>query len=283
MFEKDIIISIIIPCYNHGIYIDEAIKSVEEYKFDNYEIIIINDGSTDDYTNKRLIELKSEGYNVIFQENKGLGRTRNNGIRLAKGKYILPLDADNKIKPDYILKAINILDSEPSISIVYSDRKLFGNSDESFIVGEFSIEKIVNCNYIDACAIFRKSLWEQVGGYDDKMPVQGWEDWDFWLMAIENESKFYYIPEPLFYYRVLDHSMIQQLMNSPNYNLLLRYVYIKHAFIMKEKFIDEMFKLQNEINYLNQEIVRLNQTKAYRLGKFILKPFLNIREQFVKI
>jgi len=283
MFEKDIIISIIIPCYNHGIYIDEAIKSVEEYKFDNYEIIIINDGSTDDYTNKRLIELKSEGYNVIFQENKGLGRTRNNGIRLAKGKYILPLDADNKIKPDYILKAINILDSEPSISIVYSDRKLFGNSDESFIVGEFSIEKIVNCNYIDACAIFRKSLWEQVGGYDDKMPVQGWEDWDFWLMAIENESKFYYIPEPLFYYRVLDHSMIQQLMNSPNYNLLLRYVYIKHAFIMKEKFIDEMFKLQNEINYLNQEIVRLNQTKAYRLGKFILKPFLNIRKQFVKI
>ena len=283
MFEKDIIISIIIPCYNHGIYIDEAIKSVEEYKFDNYEIIIINDGSTDDYTNKRLIELKSEGYNVIFQENKGLGRTRNNGIRLAKGKYILPLDADNKIKPDYILKAINILDSEPSISIVYSDRKLFGNSDESFIVGEFSIEKIVNCNYIDACAIFRKSLWEQVGGYDDKMPVQGWEDWDFWLMAIENESKFYYIPEPLFYYRVLDHSMIQQLMNSPNYNLLLRYVYIKHAFIMKEKFIDEMFKLQNEINYLNQEIVRLNQTKSYRLGKFILKPFLNIREQFVKI
>ena len=91
------LISIVIPCYNHGQYIDEAIISVEEYKNKDYEIIIINDGSTDNFTNIRLEELKEGGYNVIVQKNQGLGKTRNNGIKIANGKYILPLDADNKI------------------------------------------------------------------------------------------------------------------------------------------------------------------------------------------
>jgi glycosyltransferase involved in cell wall biosynthesis len=272
MDDTNVIISIIIPCYNHGIYIDEAIKSVEEYKSDNYEIIIINDGSTDEFTNMRLTELKNEGYNVIFQENQGLGKTRNNAIRLAKGKYILPLDADNLILPDYIIKSINILETNPHISIVYSDRQCFGNLVEIINVGDFSKEKIIDHNYIDACAVFRKSLWEQVGGYDEIMPIQGWEDWDFWLLAIENNAKFCYISEILFKYRVVENSMIHKL-NALNTDELHKYIYKKHSILFIEELKNKISKLENQVN-------NIRNSKAYRLGKFLLRPFTYLKNLY---
>ena len=278
MSDNNIRISIIIPCYNQGQYIDEAIKSVEEYKYNDYEIIIINDGSTDEFTNKHLLELKNKGYHVLFQENQGLSSTRNNGIRLAKGKYILPLDADNKIKAEYIIKAIEILDGNSSISIVYSDRQLFGNSNELKRVGELNVAKIVRENYIDACAIFRKTIWTEIGGYDETMLI-GLEDWDFWLSSIEKGFRFFYVPEPLFSYRVVDNSMIHQLYINPSLDTLIKSIYIKHSLLMKDEFIEEIFRQKNEINKLNLELNLVKQSKAYRIGKFILKPFSKLKNR----
>lgn len=273
MNNNDILISIVIPCYNHGLYIDEAIQSVEAYKGNNYELIIINDGSTDDYTNKRLTELKEKGYNIIFQKNQGLGKTRNNAIKLAKGKYILPLDADNKITPDYIIKAIEILEKDSEISIVYSDRQLFGNSDEIIKVGDFNLEKILDCNYIDACAIFRKSVWVEIDGYDENMPAQGLEDWDFWLSSIEKGYRFYYIPEPLFWYRLLDNSMLISLNRNSIFNVLIKYITKKHIHLYGFKLTEDVFELKERLIRLNDEVITLRNSKAYRIGKIVLRPF----------
>jgi glycosyltransferase involved in cell wall biosynthesis len=267
----DSIISIIIPCYNHGQYINDAINSIKESHNDNYDIIIINDGSTDNYTNNKLEELKSDGYNVVSQNNQGLGKSRNNGIKISKGKYILPLDADNKIKPDFITKAIDILETNPSVSIVYSDRQLFGNSNNLIKVGEFDLSHILAGNYIDACAIYRRAVWESIGGYDEKMPVQGWEDWDFWLSAIERKIQFCYIPEPLFLYRVVDNSMIQELEGNPNKNALIEYIYKKHISL----FIKQYNIINNELsfriarsNYDNKHLLRAS---FKYLGKFLIQ------------
>jgi len=94
-------ISIIIPCYNHGQYVREAISSVEKCTDKNlYEMIIVNDGSTDSFTLEEMGRLANDGYYVINQVNQGLGRTRNNGIKAAKGEYILPLDSDNRVRPE---------------------------------------------------------------------------------------------------------------------------------------------------------------------------------------
>jgi len=276
------IISIIIPCFNHGRFIDDAIHSVEQSTRNDYEIIIINDGSTDEYTNRHLHKLKRKGYNIILQENQGLGKTRNNGIGIAKGKYILPLDADNMITPEYITKAVGIMEADPSISIVYSDRELFGNTTGIVQVGEFDVMRIIKANYIDACAIYRKKVWETNHGYDEKMPAQGWEDWDFWLTAIENGFCFYYIPEPLFLYRVLDNSMIQKLVNNPKYPNLIKYFDIKHSIFIREKYILEISRLQEKAILLQKGINSLKRSKSYRLGKFILKPFSLIKRQLNK-
>jgi len=267
------LISIVIPCYNHGIYIDEAIKSVEEYKNNDYEIIIINDGSTDSFTNIRLEELKSKGYNVIFQTNQGLGKTRNNGIKIAKGKYILPLDSDNKIKPEFIIKAIDVLENNSSISIVYSDKHIFGNYNDLIKVGEFNLSFLLNENYIDACAIFRKKVWNDIGGYDETM-ILGWEDWDFWLSAIEKDFLFYYIPEPLYYYRVLENSMIRQLINNPNISSLLNYIYKKHISLLLKEYRRVNSALTNNLTLRKYE----NQHSLRTSLKFLKRWILNIKK-----
>ena len=96
-------ISIIIPCYNMGSFVDEAIQSVQQYPDDEvYEIIVVNDGSNDSITINKLKEIEDSGIRVIHQKNKGLGNARNMGVEAAQGIYILPLDADNKILPEYI-------------------------------------------------------------------------------------------------------------------------------------------------------------------------------------
>jgi glycosyltransferase involved in cell wall biosynthesis len=270
-------ISIIIPCYNQGQYIDEAIKNVEESDSGICEIIIINDGSTDEFTNKRLNELRTNGYHVIFQENQGLCKSRNNGIKLSKGEYILPLDADNIITSDLITLSIEVLDTNNEISIVYSDRQNFGESNDLIQVGEFDLPRILRGNYIDACAVYRKTIWEEIGGYDERMPAQGLEDWEFWISAAERNFKFHYIPKALFYYRFLGNSMARTMDKNPKFNSLLEYIYKKHSLIMTEKFINEIFELKEEVNQLQLELIKSRKSKPYRLGKFLLRPFYLIK------
>lgn len=197
------IISIIIPCYNDADYLLDCIQSIpHEVNNRNIEVIVVNDGSTD----HRMLELLKEleiRYKVIHQSNSGAAIAKNVGIAASRGKYILPVDADNRIIPDFIPKAIEILNnSSHQVDIVYTDAYLLGEETGVRKVGEFDLQKLLTGNYIDTCAVFRREVWEQTGGYDVALSRLAYEDWEFWLSAYENGFKFYYIPEPLYYYRV---------------------------------------------------------------------------------
>ena len=232
-------ISIIMPCYNHGQYIREAIQSVELCNDKGlYEIIILNDGSTDKYTIDVLQALANEGYHVVNQHNQGLGAARNNAIKKAVGEYILPLDSDNKISPDYIYESIKILDAQQHIAMVYSDAEYFGEKTGRNNVGEFNLQKLMIGNYIDACAVYRKSVWESLNGYDENMPVMGMEDWDLWLRMVLNGYKFYYIPQVLFYYRVLGNSMLSSI-KSNDAVVLENYMQKKHKKYLNRQHIND--------------------------------------------
>jgi glycosyltransferase involved in cell wall biosynthesis len=257
-------ISIIIPCYNHGQYIREAIDSVEKVADKSlYEIIIVNDGSKDEYTIEMMGKLAAEGYHVINQVNQGLGRTRNNGIRAAKGDYILPLDSDNRIRPEYIYESIKILDAHPEIAMVYGDAQFFGDKDKRHVVGEFNLQNMMIENQIDACAVYRKSAWEAVGGYDEKMPIMGYEDWDMWMNMIFNNYKFHYVPEILFDYRVLGNSMLRSI-SVTNKKKLFRYM-------------DEKYKSYLNMDIMNRELMKLckrNKKVALKLVFAVYFPGL---------
>ncbi|MBW4581456.1 MAG: glycosyltransferase family 2 protein [Tildeniella nuda ZEHNDER 1965/U140] len=237
MSTEPIALSVIIPCYNHGEYLLDALSSVQSCLDPVYEIIIINDGSDDLLTINLLSYLKDQGYFVLDQENQGLAHARNNGIAKASGRYILPLDADNKIRADYILKGIEILDRHPEVGVVYGKPEWFGEAERSWVIPEkFDAGKLILCNYIDACAVYRKSLWEDCGGYDASMPIPGLEDWDLWLSAIERGWKFHHIPEVLYDYRVRANSMVTACGLPENHSRLLKYICTKHASLYRTHF-----------------------------------------------
>jgi glycosyltransferase involved in cell wall biosynthesis len=234
--SQPIILSVVIPCYNQGEYLLEAIASVEACLDLVYEIVIVNDGSTDPVTVNVMRYLKEQGYSILNQENQGLSSARNNGIEKSQGRYILALDADNKIRPDYITKGIDVLDHNPDVGVVYGKPEWFGEGQRSWEIPEkFDAGRLILGNYIDACAVFRKSLWEDCGGYDSNM-LLGWEDWDLWLSALERGWKFHYIPEVLFDYRVRIGSMAIACSFPENRGRLMHYICLKHASLYVTRF-----------------------------------------------
>ncbi len=206
---SDPIVSIVIPCYNHGEYIEETLESIELSK-DKYpvEVIIVNDGSTDANTLEVLTRVEKKGYFVLHQQNQGLAKARNNAISIAKGKYILPLDSDNKVCAPYLNEAVDILENT-NVDIVYGDAEYIGEKTGIWKNKALDKKRLLIANQIDACAIFRKKVWKEVNGYAEDMPYMGCEDWNFWLKCIDKDFQFLYLDKICFEYRVLSNSMIR--------------------------------------------------------------------------
>ncbi len=199
-------VSVVIPCYNQGAYLDEAVESVLAQTYRDFEIIVVNDGSTDEETNRLLARYERPQTRVLHTGNQGLASARNNGIREAMGEYILPLDADDRIVPTYLEKAVRVLDERPDAGIVYCLAETFGVVTGPWPAAEFSLGRMLLGNLIFCSALYRKGDWETVGGYKANM-AGGWEDWDFWLSLIELGRGVHRIPEVLFRYRVKERSM----------------------------------------------------------------------------
>lgn len=196
-------ISVVIPCFNHGEFLREAVASVLDAKRADVELVVIDDGSTDERTRKELDSLEAGGIHVIRQENKGPSAARNAAILASKGEYILPLDADDRLRPGFLDAAISILDSQPKVGIVYGDAEWIGLRTGRWVTGPFDTNRLLYWNFIPVSAVFRHSVWEQNGGYDSASRP---EDYDFWLCALEHGWQFAYIPEVLFECRALENS-----------------------------------------------------------------------------
>lgn len=208
-------ISIVIPCFNDGAYIQEAISSLEEQTIQDFEIIVVDDASTDDTTPQMLASLSHPRLTTIYLDtNSGPAVARNRGIAQAKGKYILPLDADDKIAPTYLEKAKAVLDANKKIGIVYCEADFFGEKSGKWELPPYSFPEILVANMVFATGMYRKEDWETVGGYNENMQ-QGNEDYDFWLSLLELGREVYQIPEILFHYRIKGSSRTTQLHSDP--------------------------------------------------------------------
>ena len=233
-------ISIIIPCYNQGHYLEDALQSVWQYEDKSiYEIIIVNDGSTEALTLNKLKELSDKGCNIINQSNKGLGAARNTGVKAATGEYVLPLDSDNKIRPEYISESIKLLDGDPTLDVVYGNAEYFGEKAGVWESGDFNLQRLMIENYIDACVVYRKSTWEKLGGYDEKMPVMGYEDWDFWLQIAFRNGKFKYVNKVMFDYRYAAKSMIRSVQ-SDKFSMINEYMEKKHSAYLNRAYLNKL-------------------------------------------
>lgn len=218
---NDSLVSVIVPCYNQGEHLCECIESILASTYKNLEIIVVNDGSTDSRTLDALAHLNYEKTVVLNQENKGLPSARNAGIKHAKGKYILPVDADDMITPAFLGKAIKVLDENPNIGIVGGLTELFGDVNGLFELPKFDRSKFMLSNCLVCSHMFRKEDWERVGGYNSNMNL-GLEDWDFWLSLIEIKRGVYQFDEVFLRYRKHGTTMIEGMSDNHRKEMLLR-------------------------------------------------------------
>ena len=177
-------VSIIMPCYNDGQYILEAIQSVREQTYTNWELIIIDDNSDDSDTVNIINSIHDPQILVLHSDHLRPAGARNYGIEHATGKYILPVDSDDTIDKTYIEKAVNVIESSPDTGIVYCKADLFGEKSGPWDLPEYSFKSMLLDNIVFVTALFYREDWEKVGGFSTTM-VAGMEDYDFWLSIME--------------------------------------------------------------------------------------------------
>lgn len=221
------LISIIIPCYNQGPYLAESIGSVLASDHDELEIIVVDDGSTDPETCQVLDSLDYPKTRLIRQKNQGLAAARNSGIAEAKGSYILPLDADDRIGPQYLSQAVAALEADTSLGIVYCRAEKFGAEQGPWRLSPFSRWRMALGNVIFCSAVYRRDDWDAVGGYDESLR-RGWEDWDFWLGILGLGRGVLCLPQVGFYYRKSAGSMAAGMTADEKLDLHCRMI-VEHG------------------------------------------------------
>src|ERR1044072_8114477 len=183
------LVTVIIPCYNQGRYLGEAIESALGQSYKNVEVIVVDDGSTD---NTLEVASRYERVESIRQDNRGLAEARNAGLRASRGEYIVFLDADDRLKENAIEAGVNSLESDPNYAFVYGKYSLIAAdgsdmaSEERAQVEADHYVALLRSNHIGmhATVTYRPSVLEFVGGFDTCR--QACEDYDLYLRIASN-------------------------------------------------------------------------------------------------
>ncbi|HSG80199.1 MAG TPA: glycosyltransferase [Acidimicrobiia bacterium] len=199
-------VSIVIPCFNQGEYLDEAIQSVFEQTMNDFEIVVVDDGSTEPSTRAALGALDWPRLRVIRQANRGLPGARNAGIEAARGRFVVPLDADDALEPAFLESLVGVLEESPAAAYAHCWGRYFDHMDAFWITRPFNPYQLLLSNSVLGCVVLRRDAWRQVDGYDETL-VEGNEDWDLWLRLLEAGWDQVQVRRPLFRYRIHGNTM----------------------------------------------------------------------------
>ena len=194
------LVSVVIPAYNPEPFLLETIASAEAQTHPNCEVVVVDDGSDRPESLELLSQVEGPGVRLIRQDNKGLAGARNTGIRHAQGEYVVPLDADDLLEPQMVARCVEELHANPDAGFAYFDYTVFGDTNYVERPGEYNLYRLLNENFMACCCFVPKSVWEQIGGYDE-WHRWGYEDWSFFINLGKNGYFGRYIQEPLFRYR----------------------------------------------------------------------------------
>lgn len=301
--EKDLL-SVVIPYYNLAKTLPETIDSIKASDYKNYEIIIVNDGSTDEESVKILENYKEDKQiRIINIENKGLANARNVGAKEAKGEFVAFIDADDKIDSTFYSKAINILHQYNNVSYVYSWVQYFEGSTAVWPTFNVHIPYLLCANMLAAFTVIRKNDFLNFGQNRIKMEY-GMEDYDGWVSLAEHGCLGVSIPEKLNLYRIRKDSMSRQ------FNKKMR-VYLYQTSIqghekLFEKYSKDIYMLlltngqpyywsnptwgvynpsSGEANYVDERVLRIERflnTIPGRIARKIYRGLRKIKHAIIK-
>lgn len=271
-------ISVIITCFNDGVYLEEAIASVQNSTFTDWEIIIVDDCSTDPATKILIDKLANESFSVVkCSKNGGVGNARNLGIEKARGTYILTLDADDRILKNYLEKAYSVLEKNKNADVVYCNVKRFGDTDTIRIAPDFSFPTLLAGNYISSCSMFRKSSWQKCKGYDTKMP--NYEDWELWISIAEQGKQFIHINEVLFEYRARAGSKVSKTKAPAHRAEVVKYVCNKHKESYQQHLTEIIPTLHSVITNQEELLKKQGELAGSKDIQEIMEKFRLIEEE----
>jgi glycosyltransferase involved in cell wall biosynthesis len=208
-------VSVVIPCYNSSPFILEALRSALAQTLREFEIVVVDDGSVDDtaeIVERTMADNPLVSIRLVRQDNRGTAAARNRGIAEAEGRYILPLDADDLIAPTMLEECSLPLDADPSLGLVYTDREDFGDIQQVWFAGKYELRRLKYFNQIPYCSLYRKSVWQAIGGY--RVNVSGFDDWDFWVAASARGIRGRHVRKPLVQHRRHEGSLMWRLLDE---------------------------------------------------------------------
>ena len=274
-------VSVIIPCYNQAKYLSECLDSVLGQTYNDWECIIVNDGSLDNTKEVAKVYCnKDNRFKYFYQENQGLAATRNRGIKESKGEFILPLDSDDIIHSTYIEKALSHFNDHPTTKLVYCKARKFGAEEGYWDLPAYKYENMLWNNLIFCTAMYKRVDYDKTNGYNSNMKY-GLEDWDFYLSLLNENDIVHRIGEVLFFYRIKDVSMSTILYSDNRVKESLIFLYNNHK-EKYEQYIEEIIflKKMSQKGELYEKVLR---SHSYRLGNFLLSPFILLKRLIKKI
>lgn len=219
-------VSVVVPCYNGGRFLDGLMASLARQTFRDFEIIVVDDGSTDPETLRKFAEIKDRA-RVVHQDNRGLSAARNAGIRAAQADLVLPLDCDNSIEPPFLAEAVALMRSAPpDVAVVFSHMQLTGAA-KGLLERHFNRFDLLFSNTLPSGLLLRKACWQAVGGYDETMR-DGYEDWEFHLRLASRGYRGIEIAKPYYVYAIANNGMLLD-RSSRVHARLWRAIRRKHA------------------------------------------------------
>ncbi|MDO8875796.1 MAG: glycosyltransferase family A protein, partial [Pseudolabrys sp.] len=219
-------VSIVVPCYNGGRFIPQLLESLTRQTLRDFDILIVDDGSTDEATRQTLDGL-DPAIRVIRQPNKGLSAARNAGIAAARADLVFTLDCDDMIEPPFLGEALALLRAAPGdVAYVLCHKRLSGAA-SGFLERHFNRFDLLFANPIPSAVLLRKTAWQAAGGYDETMR-DGYEDWEFYLRLMLCGYRGITIRKPYVIYHVSSAGMLFN-QSSGKHAAIWRRMRHKHA------------------------------------------------------
>ena len=273
-------VSVVIPCYNLGEYLAEAVASAQAQRYPPIEVIIVDDGSNDAQTIALLPSFEGQaGVTVCYKANGGASSARNYGIQRAQGDYILCLDADDVLDPAFLAETVAQLDAQSVVGVVSTYVESFGHQETIWRPQEYAPHKLLWENQICGGSLFRKICWEQAGGYK---PIRGWEDWELWVTIIEEHGwQWAVVPKPLYRYRRRPGSLSD--VHGQQRTEILRQMLDLHAGLYQQHFGEIFMEMDGKLRQVREQLQKFqrdNKTQVATIQN--LKQSLQAAQQQVK-
>lgn len=243
------LVSVIIPVYNMEKFLRETLDSVLASDYPNFEVVLMDDGSSDTSLDiAQEYASKDKRMQVHVQANAGPCAARNHAISLARGTYILPVDADNRITPTFISHAVAEIEKDPEVKVVCPRAEFIGDRSGEWTLPPFSLRLLARRNMIDTCALYRKADWERIGGYCEEIIAR--EDWEFWISMLKDGGKVVRLPQVELYYRVRAGSKrIQDRSLKPHVTKVLN---IRHAEFFRRELGGPLRSVRSWSRFINR-------------------------------